>query len=125
MMAANAPPGSAGTSPSPRAAPTRKRERSVLPPTVDRDRDVLMQCASCHRVETGEMVRDRLTFPSMRVMTMTEILRLAWQGAQAEQSRMESDLLWMFRHLQRQPDRYLHLDDGGTLRAYDIGGTSS
>jgi hypothetical protein len=110
-----ATPGAAGrTSPTSRP-PQWRGERTTLT-------EVLLQCSACGQQVAGEVDRrGRLTFHAIAgAAPASEILWKAHMEAeQAGQRTRANELMWQYRHIvQDDPERYIHLRDGGTLVAY-------
>jgi hypothetical protein len=122
-MATNAPPGRAGTPPSPSSRPHMQWHGRT---TVT---EVLLQCSACGQQVAGELDhRGRLTFHSIAgAIPASEVLWKAYCEAEdAGQRAQANGLMWQYRHVVREdPERHIHLRDGGTLVAFRPDGRST
>ena len=97
-----------------------------------RDRDVLMECASCHIIVSGEVKGNDISFHGVAgmgmgdtsmtgVTTTDEIARLRWQEAEQHGHRKQAQaLLVEFRVVRDEPTTYIHRKCGGELLAYGL-----
>ncbi len=84
--------------------------------------EVLLQCDVCGQKVTGEVeLRGRLTFQAIAgVAPASEVAWKSYSEAEAHGRRKEAnEAMWQYRHIVRDdPERHIHLRDGGTLVAY-------